>query len=135
MTSGMGNIFDAVDLAERLAFLPAICKSHGLQLELRRELSARPVVIDWQDAVPGQSRLDYRTDEQSGFEQVELAMARYLKSGEAGENMVKKCLEVLEGEGENVRSLQRIPEAIGRGDESVFVRAIADADLGFTLAD
>ena len=133
LASGMANIFDAVDYGARVVFLPAVSKSHGLQLVLVRKIGAQPCVIDWHDFVVAEA-LDYRVDEDAVFVMVGAAQRSYGRDAGAAERLRARVESAIQGGEGDVRGLRCVPEVLGRGDGWDYARAVARGVEGWSFA-
>jgi len=59
MTPGLGNIYEAAALAERVFWLPPANDSQGLQLDALRRRGLAPFLADWHDILPGRAPIAY----------------------------------------------------------------------------
>jgi hypothetical protein len=63
MTPGLGNIYEAAELAGRVFWLPPANATQGLQLAILRREGLAPFAADWHDILPGQRPIDYQKPE------------------------------------------------------------------------
>lgn len=136
LTSGMGNIFDAVNYTSRACFLPAIAGSHGRQIALIRGAGAEPAAFDWQDCTPGKAPLDFTGNLANNFNLARAAVDEASDSSIAQQNLAARCCEFLDAgpeEGSSSR-LQVLAKLLGRDDGSQVAKAISEADLGFVVS-
>ena len=132
LAAGMANIFDAVDYGNRVAFLPPVSKSHGLQLSLITQIGTLPYVIDWHD-ISGDTPLDYLNGEDDCFAQIDQAQKRCGGSEEGKQRLFRILKSFLTSSGGDANMLKRIPRVLGRGDGLDVAKAICSPQSGLKL--
>ena len=59
MTPGLGNIYEAAALAQRVFWLPPANNSQGQQLDILRRRGLAPFAADWHEILPARAPIDY----------------------------------------------------------------------------
>ena len=93
MTPGLGNIYEAAALSERVFWLPPANASQGQQLVLLQRRGLAPFAADWHDLLPGRAPIDYWRPEPTVMKDVAEAIEDAWKDPAAVERLRARFLQ------------------------------------------